>query len=292
MSWSVTAARAIGIAIFGLGASACGGSDDTGGGSSEPGLFFSDRVLNIAHGGAQAVVPTETLLSYQTAIEAGADVLEGDLHATKDGVLVLIHDDTVDATTDGTGAVKEMTFAELQQLDAGYWFTSDGGTTYPFRGQGLTVASLESLLDAHPDAHYVLELKQIEPSIIAPFLSLLEEREMLEQVLISSFWDEVLIEVRLQAPSALTGLATGESLAFSVLTTDTEVGYQPPAKFLQPPVNAVKPELLERAHRFGMKVHPWTVNDPVQMQTLIELGVDGIITDDPATLRSLLAAQP
>jgi len=282
--YQVVAATALAVL-----ASGCGSSDESPK-STADGFFFQDRVLNIAHGGGQALAPKETLLAYQTSALAGADVLEGDVHATKDGVLVLIHDDTIDATTNGTGAISDMTFAELQQWDAGYWFTTDGGNTYPERGKGLTVPSLESLLDLFPDAHYVLEIKQSDPPIVMPFLNLLRDKGVLERVLVASFWDDVILDVRAKEPRALTSLATGESLAFAALSEEAEKSYHPPARFIQPPSASAQPDLVERAHRLGMKVHPWTVNDPSEMQSLIATGVDGIITDDPATLSGLLSA--
>jgi glycerophosphoryl diester phosphodiesterase len=181
-----------------------------------------------------------------------------------------------------------MTFAELQQWDAGHDFSLDGDQTFPFRGQGLTVPSLESVLDAHPSAYFCLEIKQQEPSIVEPFVALLEKRGLLEHVIIASFWDDVIAQVRIRAPSALTGMATAEMLKLATLTPETEASYEPPGRFVQPPVASAQPELIERAHRLNLKVHPWTVNDPAEMQMLIDLGVDGIITDDPATLRDLL----
>jgi glycerophosphoryl diester phosphodiesterase len=275
------------VGLLALGAIGCG-SDAEPKATEPENPLFGDGVLVIAHGGAQAVTPPETLLAYQTAIEAGADVLEGDLHATSDGVLVLIHDATIDATTNGTGAVKDMTFADLQQWDAGYRFTRDGGQTFPYRGQGLTVPSLESVLDAHPDAYFVLEIKQESPSIVTPFIELLEQRGLLPRVIIASFWDAVIDQVRERAPDALTSLATAEMVELVALGPDAEASYVPPGRFVQPPATSAQPALIERVHRLDMKIHPWTVNDPAEMQELIDLGVDGIITDDPAALRALL----
>lgn len=272
---------------LGTGLVSCGGSED----DAEPaptGFFFSDEVLNIAHSGGKALAPEETLLAYQKSVEAGADVLEGDVHATKDGVLVLIHDDTIDATTNGSGNVSDMTFAELQAFDAGYEFSLDGGKTFPHRGQGLTIASVESLLELYPDAHYVLEIKQQQPPIVTPFLELLVSKGMLDQVLVASFWDEVITQVRAEEPSVLTSLATAEMIAFVGLTPEEEPSYDPPARFVQPPASSATADFVARAHRLGMKVHPWTVNDPTEMQSLIDRGVDGIITDDPSVLRGLL----
>ncbi|HDH09983.1 MAG TPA: glycerophosphodiester phosphodiesterase, partial [Chloroflexi bacterium] len=98
----------------------------------------SDRPLVMAHRGA-GLAPENTLVAFQKALDLGADVLELDVHATKDGEIVVIHDETVDRTTDGRGAVKDFTLEELKRLDAGYHFTPDGGVTYPYRGRGITI---------------------------------------------------------------------------------------------------------------------------------------------------------
>jgi glycerophosphoryl diester phosphodiesterase len=252
----------------------------------EPHRLLADEILNIAHGGAAIEAPKQTMASYQRAAEANADVLEVDLHSTLDGVLVVIHDDTVDATTNGTGAVQEQTFEELRKLDAGYEFEKDGA--YPYRGQGLVIPAFEELLDAFPDAYWVVEIKQQTPSIVAPVIELLRRKGAAERVIIASFKDGIIAEVRAQAPDIFTSLALVEGLALLGMTPEQEAAYVPPARFVQPPEDLLTQEILDRAHRLGLKVHPWTVNDPVRMQELIELGVDGIITDDPAALEALL----
>ncbi|MEZ4374468.1 MAG: glycerophosphodiester phosphodiesterase family protein [Polyangiaceae bacterium] len=118
------------------------GSDDS---ATEPAgpLLLSNHFLNIAHRGGRKLAPEHTLVAYQNGLDVGADILELDVHATSDGVLVLMHDDTVDRTTNGTGAIKELTFAELRSLDAAYNFSEDGGQTFPYRGKGIQVPTLE-----------------------------------------------------------------------------------------------------------------------------------------------------
>lgn len=265
----------------------CSGADDAA--TPPPNRLLSGDVLSIAHGGAAAVAPKQTLLSYQKAAEAEADVLEVDVHATSDGVLVVIHDETVDATTDGSGVVKEKTFAELRALDAGYRWTKDGGQTFPFRGQGLVVPSFDELLAAFPEAYWVVEIKQAEPPIVAPLLELLDAKGAAGRTIVAAFKDEVIAEVRTQAPEMLTSLSTGEALELLFLAPEEEAEYVPPARFVQPPASSVTAERVELVHRLEMKIHPWTVNEPAEMQALIAMGVDGIITDDPATLEGLLA---
>jgi glycerophosphoryl diester phosphodiesterase len=272
-------------------------SDATGAADETPeDTLWADRVLNIAHAGGKGTRPEHTMLAYETALADGADVLELDVHATADGVLVLMHDETVDRTTDGTGAIMDLTYAELAALDAGYAFTTDGGATFPFRGMGLTVPTLPEVFDAHPDVAYVIELKQEEPSIVEPFLALCNDRGITDQMVASAFSDSLLAELRAAAPNVPTSFALAEVIAFMGLAPDGEATYDPPGEFLQVPISqsgitVLTAEFVDKAKRFDLKVHAWTINDPVQMQTVVDFGVDGIITDYPAQLRDILAAQ-
>jgi glycerophosphoryl diester phosphodiesterase len=272
-------------------------SGSTGDGVEDPeDTLWSDRVLNIAHAGGKGTRPEHTMLAYETAMADGADVLELDVHATSDGVLVLMHDETVDRTTDGTGLIKGMTYQELAQLDAGYTFTTDDGATFPYRGMGLTVPTLPEVLEAYPDVPYVIELKQETPSIVAPFLQTCDDHGISDQMVASAFSVTLLQELRAAAPQMPTGFAVPEVLTFMGLTKEAEATYEPPGEFLQVPIEqagiaVLTPEFVERAERLDLKVHAWTINDETEMQMLVDLGVDGIITDFPATLRDLLASQ-
>jgi glycerophosphoryl diester phosphodiesterase len=276
--------------------------DDTGGadtsitgdtGEAPEDVLDADRVLNIAHAGGKGTRPEHTMIAYETALAEGTDVLELDVHATSDGVLVLMHDETVDRTTDGSGAIASMTFAELRELDAGYTFTEDDGATHPFRGMGLQVPSVEEVFEAFPEVAYVIEIKQAEPSIVEPLLAMCDAHGISDQMVASAFSQDVLLELRAAAPQMPTSFAVAEVIAFMALSRETEATYEPPARFLQVPLEqaglpVLTPELVERAGRFDLKVHAWTINDEAEMEMLIDLGVDGIITDYPARLQMLL----
>ena len=109
------------------------------------------KPLVIAHQGGDGLWPSDTMYAFQRAVAMGVDMLEMDLHVTADGQFVLMHDETVDRTTDGIGRLEDMTLAQVKALDAGYRWTADGGQTYPYRGQGITVATVEELFQAFPD---------------------------------------------------------------------------------------------------------------------------------------------
>ncbi len=283
------------------GAGATGGTGGAGGITSscvtpEEILRCDGVVLNIAHRGGLRIAPEHTLVAYQQAIDDGADVLELDLHATSDAVIVVMHDDTIDRTTDGMGAIKEMTLEELKTYDAGYNFTPDDGMTFPFRGMGLVVPTLEEVLDAFPDVPYVIEIKQADPSIVDDFVAITRARGVVRQINGASFNDDVLAELRAKAPELDTSFGFNEVAEYVQNTIGLEEaapGYVPPAEFLQVPPSqgaftVLHPTFISIAHQLGLKVHVWTINDEEEMRGLIDDAADGIMTDDPPLLTTVL----
>ena len=151
---------------------------------------FEQRPLVMAHQGGNGLWPDNTLYAFERAAAMGVDVLEMDLHSTADGVLVVMHDDTVDRTTDGSGPIQSLTLEEIKALDAGYRWSADEGQTFPFRGQGITVPTLEEVFAAFPDVALNIEIKQAEPSLVEPFCQLIRAYGMGERVLVASFHQE------------------------------------------------------------------------------------------------------
>lgn len=262
-------------------------------------MLRCDKVLNIAHGGGLLIRPAHTIEAYDQALEDGADMLELDIHETSDGVLVVMHDDTVDRTTNCTGAIKEMTFADLRECDAGYNFSNDGGQTYPYRGMGLVVPSLQEVLERYPDTAVNIEIKQKEPSLVDNLVELVREYEFEDKMVGASFSDEVLAELRDAGPEIATSLGEGESLEFWTKSWDEiDPGYVPPGEFLQLPVEydlgggkipVLHDGFVDRVEELDMYVHIWTVNDEDEMRWLIEVqGVHGIMTDDPPLLTKVI----
>ncbi|HEY8378712.1 MAG TPA: glycerophosphodiester phosphodiesterase, partial [Nannocystis sp.] len=201
-------------------------------------------------------------------------------------VLVAIHDDTVDRTTNGSGAVRDLTLAELKALDAGYHFTPDGGQTYPYRGMGLTIPTVEEIFAAFPEAYYLIEIKQSEPLIVEDLIAAMTEHGVRERVLLASFDDEPMLAARALAPDVLTSMSASEMVELFNNMENPE--YTPPARYAQPPWELALPEVVEFAHALGVKVQPWTVNNAKVMQDLLALEVDGIMTDDPALLAMIV----
>jgi glycerophosphoryl diester phosphodiesterase len=277
------------IVLLAVVVGACGGDDD---GRAEN-LFLSDQQLNIAHRGGNLLAPEETIEAWHSALDVGADVLEMDLHSTSDGVLVLLHDNRVNRTTNGTGRINELTYAEVSELDAGYNHTTDGGATYPFRGMGVKIPTLEEVFLEFPDDFMVIEIKQEEPSIIDAFNALLTEYDMRDKVVVASFDAPTIQAFRAAAPDVLTSFALDEAVELFFLSEEALADYTPPAQFLQVPptfegLEVLTPEFVARARRLGLRFHVWDVYGAEQMRELLDLGMDGLIVDDPETLGEIL----
>lgn len=257
-------------------------------------FFGQGEFLVIAHQGGNGLWPDNTLYAFEHAVALGVDELEMDIHSTQDGVLVVIHDDTVDRTTDGTGPVQGFTLAELQALDAAYDWTSDDGVSFPHRGQGITIPTVEEVFTAFPDTRMVIEIKQTDPSIVDSFCSLIREHGKTEQVVVASFDAGTIKAFRRACPEVATSASQQEVMVFYGLSTAfLGAAYSPPAEAMQVPeyrsgIHVTTRRFVNTAHRRNVDVHVWTVNDVEAMQRLIDLGVDGIITDYPDRLLELL----
>lgn len=256
-------------------------------------FFENEGPLVIAHQGGDGLRPSNTMAAFENAMALGVDVLEMDIHGTADHVLVIMHDATVDRTTDGTGEIRAMTLPELKQLDAGYDWPYEG-EEFPFRGQGITVPTLEEVMQAFPQMRMNIEIKQRDPSIVDALCQMLEQYEMKERVLIASFHGETMGEFRQNCPGVATSMVEDEIRPFFVLNT-VFLGavYQSPGEAFQVPeysgdLHVVTQRFVRNAQGHNVDVHVWTVNETADMQRLLALGVDGIITDYPDRLLTLL----
>lgn len=264
--------------------------------SSHP--FFSGPRPRIGgHRGAAGSMPENTLESFARALEEGAAFVELDVHETRDGEVVVIHDETVQRTTDGAGAVREMRLSELQRLDAGFRFTQDRGSTHPFRGRGIRIPTLREFFSDFPRARATVEVKALSPPGVEALMDLVEEFQRAPQVLVAAQDDSVMHAVRKAARgrglSVATGFAMGEIRAFmAALWSGREPRSEPAGQAMQIPRryegrDLVTPASVAAAHERGVEVHVWTVNELEEMQELLAMGVDGIVTDYPARLRDL-----
>jgi glycerophosphoryl diester phosphodiesterase len=251
--------------------------------------------VNFAHRGASARAPENTLEAFRLAAEDGAGGLETDVHVTRDGHVVTIHDDTVDRTTDGSGLVRETTLAELQSLDAGYRFTPDGGATFPYRGEGVRVPELREVLRGFPDLAVNVDIKEAQPGVEEAVLRAIESEGAADRTLVVSEYTPVIGRFRrLSGGRVRTGASRGESRLFYYLSALRLEGLLRPAyEALQVPVRhgdreVVTPRFLEAAHGVGVRVDVWTIDEPAEMRRLLDLGVDVVMTNRPEALSGVL----
>ncbi len=257
--------------------------------------FAADNgVIALAHRGFRGQYPENTMLAFQKAAELGVDGLEMDIHSTRDGVLVISHDATVERMTNGSGLIKEMTLAELQQLDAGHRWTADGGQTYPFRGQGLAIPTLEEVFAAFPRLWINVDIKQSSPPIVTPFAAMIRQFGMAEKMMVGSFDAATVNWFRRECPEVDTAASEPEARRLFILS---KLGlarfYRSEAKAMQLPewngrFRVITPRFVKDAHGVETAVHIWTVNETADMQRFIHMGADGLITDYPDRLLRLL----
>jgi glycerophosphoryl diester phosphodiesterase len=252
------------------------------------------RTLVIAHRGGAGLWPENTLYGFERAAALGVDVIELDVRATRDGELVVFHDQGLERTTDGSGPVGSWTLRELKNFDAAYRWSPDGGRTFPHRGSGVTVPTLREVFAALPRMRFNIEPKQTVPSVAAPLCRLIREYGMAERVLVASFSGVALGEFRRECPEVATSAATAEATHFLALhEAGLAASYGPAMQALQVPERAgwmrvLTRDFVEAAHGRGLRVHAWTVNDEADMRRLIDIGVDGVMTDYPDRLLKLL----
>ncbi|CAG0937575.1 glycerophosphoryl diester phosphodiesterase [Thermoflexales bacterium] len=251
--------------------------------------------LVLAHQGGEGQWPSNTLLAFRNAAQAGADVLDTDMHLTQDGVLILMHDQTVDRTTDGSGAIRDLTLAEIKQFDAAYDFSPDGGKSFPYRGQGVRVPTLEELFQTFPDKRFGIEIKQTEPIETAQrFCAAIRQYQVQDQVLVSSFRQENMDAFRQACPEAATSATEDEVKVFYLLNqlgltralTPHYSSFQVPEK--SGGIQVLTPQFINAARERNLPIMPWTINEAADLQRLIALGVKGINTDYPDRLLELL----
>ena len=281
--------------------------------------WLERRPLNIAHQGGEIEAPSDTLYAFRTALDKGADVLEMDVHLTADNRVVVIHDETVDRTTNGSGSVEQMTLAQVKALDAAHWFVPDVGTThgaaaedYTLRGiatgerpppegftaNDFTVPTLDEVLDTFPGVLTNIELKPtvaMSGRLERAVADLLAARGRTDDVIVVSFNDQSVELFKAMAPDVHTAVATGQAGAFWASSQGAlpgapnprYVALQVPIEF--GPATVVTPDFIADAHANDLAVHVWTINDEQEMRTLLEWGADGVMTDRPTLLERVIA---
>lgn len=256
------------------------------------------NVLVSAHRGGAAYAPENTMYAYRNAVRLGADQLETDSWLTSDGVLVLIHDQTLDRTTSCTGNVTDITFAALQDCDAGWWWTPGQGTTsakpalpHPLRGLGITVPAAQELFDyvksLGPDDTHTINIEIKDADFVAPtqaLVTLIDKSGLKDRTIVQSFFPPALDYVKSLDPSIATALLTAG-------TTTPYVAWSVPDnhQWISPSNGDVdlNDQTVAAAHSAGKKVIPWTPDSREDLTATGQLGIDGLITNYPACLLAL-----
>lgn len=243
-------------------------------------LYDKPRPLVFAHRGAMAYAPMNTLAAFELAHEQGADGIELDVWLSQDDVPVVIHDFEVDNTTDGSGRVGSMTVAEIQALDAGSWYANE------FAGQ--RIPTLAEVFDTIGSKLFInVELKSTDmrvENIVVQTIACIRQHEMSENVLVSSFNPLVVRRMRKYAPEIATGYLQYEDIPRHIRWLRLGTPYATE----HPHSTQITPEFIAQAKRKGRYVNAWTVNDPDEAVRLAQMGVDGIITDNPDTILAAL----
>ncbi|MGH9281982.1 MAG: glycerophosphodiester phosphodiesterase [Acidimicrobiales bacterium] len=272
--------------------------------------WLERRILNYAHQGGAREGPSSTLWAMRRAVAAGAHAIELDVHATADRQLVVCHDATVDRTTDGSGRIADLTAAEVQALDNAYWWVpgqvvdheAEAGAC-PLRGQAagdpeLRIPLLREVLDAFPDVILNLDIKETAPDV-EPYerllAELLLEHGRTDDVIVASFSDAATEAFSAAAPAISTAAGTNAIAAFYFAVINEEAPPPTAHHALQVPptysgITVVDERFVAAAHDLGVAVHVWTVDEPEEMEAMVALGVDGIMTDRPTVLAEVLDA--
>jgi glycerophosphoryl diester phosphodiesterase len=256
--------------------------------------FNPDKFLVIAHRGGPSLGPESTLYTFRKAVKLGVDVLEMDVRSTRDGQLIILHDDTVSRTTNATGPAQNYTLVDLKKLDAAHRWSPDNGQTFPLRNKRVQIPTLSEVFEAFPQTKLNLEIKEARSSTIQSLCRLIRDHQMTSNVVVASFDTDSLKEFRRLCPQVATSAGASEArLFFGLQKAYLEAAYSPVVQVLQVPealgdLRIVNKRFIDAAHARNMRVQVWLANDVTSMQRLLELGVDGIMTDYPQRLMEVL----
>ncbi len=234
------------------------------------------------------------MAAFAAAVELGYTHLETDVHLSSDGVVIAFHDPFLDRVTNSSGPVESLPLRHILEADAGYGFTSDGGLTFPYRGTGLKVPALEEILTSWP--HVLVNIDMKTDATVAPIAALIARLHAEDRVCVGSFSDRRLLRFRTLTRGAVCTSMGIAAVTQAWLTARTGRMRRYGADVVQMPpsyrrVRVADARFLEAAHRAGLPVHVWTIDDKEIMRALLDSGVDGIMTDRPTVLREVLVSR-
>jgi len=245
-----------------------------------------------AHRGDNVRYPENTLPAFWSAVERGIPYLELDVWLTRDREVVVHHDRTTARTCGCKTDIPETRFAKIRKLDPGWGFVGSGGER-PWYGQGVLIPTMQEILEAFPETHITVEIKQDSQRLCERLLEIVLDKGARDRVLLASHEDRVVQRVRALDPEIPTNFGYKEARDLILRASSGELsGYAPPAPALQIPPKRegrklATPDVIQAAHSLGVEVHIWTVNDPDYARDLLQMGADGIMSDDSQMLAHL-----
>ena len=255
---------------------------------SRPGFpYLAGAPLLIAHRGGSALAPENTLTAFAQALTWWrADLLETDVQSTRDGEVVVIHDATLERTTNGTGRVGDHTLAEIRGLDAGFRFTPDGGRSYPYRGAGINIPTLSEVLESFPHARMNVEIKDARAQ--ERVWAAVHEMGAMQRVLVAAGIRANRARFE-RYPGPVSASAEELRALYILHRLHLAALYRPRVDALQMPERhggrqILSPRFVREAHALNLAVHVWTVDETGDMLRLLDWGVDGVVTDRPDRL--------
>jgi glycerophosphoryl diester phosphodiesterase len=246
-------------------------------------LYELSKPVVFAHRGAKNYAPENTLASFQKALEMGAQALELDITLTKDDEVVVIHDDTVDRTTDGKGAVNDLELAEIKKLDAGSWFSNGYlGERIPTLKEVLDLVQGKALINIE-----IKNAKERNRVLVQKAANLVREKRQQESIIFSSFYRENVRMVRKELPDCPVGFLTLPGFIGKI-----EIGLLGGVSpdLIHPHFSSLSAHFIERQHAHLRRVHSYTINDADLMRTLVRWGVDGFFCDDLVIAQQVLSS--
>jgi glycerophosphoryl diester phosphodiesterase len=249
----------------------------------------------VAHRGGSLLAPENTLAAFDQAVALGADALEIDVRRTRDGAVVVFHDDDTTRLTGEAGTIEARTLAEVRALDAGYAFTQDGGATFPFRGKDVRVPSLAEVLSRYPGLRLNIDAKPDQPALAVALAAEIVAAGAEDRVCVGSFFDAQAERLGRLLPRCARYLPQLAATCHVLAAKSGARGDWCPGGYdladLPHRMGAlvvVDRAVVEYLHARDIPVHVWTVDDETEMRALLALGVDGIVTDRPDVLARVL----
>jgi glycerophosphoryl diester phosphodiesterase len=256
--------------------------------------FFEEPLLFGVHRGGAKWRPESTLKTFQEAAKTWPGILlESDVRMTADGVVVMLHDATVDRTTNGKGAIADLTWDFVETLDAGYNFSADGGETYPYRGKGYRIPKLRDVLRALPESRFLIEFKD-QPGIVDAAVRVMQKSNAVDRILVASFKPEFMTRAVKIEPRLATCFDTSTGAGLVLALRDDKWETLKPARdvfifnYRRIERYRITPEDFPRLKAKGIPLIAYTLNDPDQIREAINHGVTGILTDRPDIMSEVL----